>query len=303
MKIITEKLEHDLVMPQSHIHFQGSLPQLCQHVAQVVHLVPPILVIHILHLDMLLIQSMLGATAILHIRKYELPRRTDHIRRGETPCIAGSRCWGRHLVLATKSLQLLELHLVLELLVVVELDILAVPVHGELGAGGLASQDGGGRHRVEVGWQGVSHMVVGHGPWHSLDLLREWHITPGSGEGLGGVSTAHGVRGIGPSHLLGGKVPCSILPPLELSETCSSVVLPILVTRTVPLSVGEITRGLADRAHEGPQHRAGHQARGVLQLVALVLSLSFSVGMTELASIHLLDRERELEGIVSPCQL
>jgi len=140
---------------------------------------------------------------------------------------------------------------VLELLVVVELDILAVPVHGELGAGGLASQDSGRRYRVKVGWQGVSHRV-GHGPWHSLDLLRECRITPGSEEGWGGVSTAHGVRGIGPSYLLGGKVPCGILPPLELSETCSSVILPILVTRTVPLSVGEITRGLADRAHEGP---------------------------------------------------
>jgi len=72
--------------------------------------------------------------------------------------------------------------------------------------------------------------------------------------------------------------------------------------------VGEITRGLADGAHEGPQHGAGHQARGVLQLVALVLRLSLPVGMAELAHVHLvhhlLDRqERELAGVVCLVQL
>jgi len=251
-------------MRQSHTHFQGSLPQLCQHVPQAVHLV---LVILVLHLDMLLVQSVLSATHVLHLGKEELPWRTGSLWSGETPYIAGSRGWGRQLILATtESLQLLELHLVPELLLVVELDVLAVPVHGELGAGGLAGQDGGGRYRVEVGWQGLSDRVR-HGPWYGLELLREWGVTTGSGEGWGGlghgvlgVSTTHGVGGVGTPNLLGGKVPCGILPPLELSETGSSVVLPILVTRTVPLSVGEITRGLADSAHEGPQHWAGHQA-------------------------------------------
>jgi len=143
MKIFTKK--HDLVMLQSHTHFQGSLPQLCQHVPQAVHLV---FVILVLHLDMLLVQSVLSAThAVLHLGKEELPRRTDSLWSRETPSIAGSRSWWRHPILAaTESLHhFLELHLVPELLLVVELDVFLVPVHGELGAGGLAGQDGGGR--------------------------------------------------------------------------------------------------------------------------------------------------------------
>jgi len=215
-------------MLQSHTHFQGSLPQLCQHVPQAVHLV---FVILVLHLDMLLVQSVLSATHVLHLGKEELPRRTDGLWSRETPSIAGSRSWWRHLILAASE----SLHHFLELLLVVELDVFAVPVHAELGAGGLAlaSQDGGGRYRVQVGWQGVSHRVwhgprhslshkVGHSPWHGLELLRERCVTTGSGEGWGGglghgvlgVSTTHGVRGVGTSNLLGGKVPCGIFPPL-----------------------------------------------------------------------------------------
>merc|ERR1712105_16514 len=104
-------------MLQSHTHFQGSLPQLCQHEPQAVHLVFIILV--------------------LHLGEEELPGRTDGLWSGETPGIAGSRSWWRQLILAaTESLHhFLKLHLVPELLLVVELDVLAVPVHGELGAG------------------------------------------------------------------------------------------------------------------------------------------------------------------------
>ena len=41
----------------------------------------------------------------------------------------------------------------------------------------------------------------------------------------------------------------------------------------LPLGVGKVTRGLADGADERPEHGTGHQAGGVLQLVASVLGL------------------------------
>ena len=58
-----------------------------------------------------------------------------------------------------------------------------------------------------------------------------------------------------------------------------------------PLSVSEVSRGFADVTGEGPEHRAGHQARFVLQFVAPVLSFRFSVREAKVANtvaIHLL---------------
>ena len=47
--------------------------------------------------------------------------------------------------------------------------------------------------------------------------------------------------------------------------------------------MGEVPRGLADGADEGPEHLACHQAGDVLQLVAPVLGFGFSIGVAELA--------------------
>ena len=49
--------------------------------------------------------------------------------------------------------------------------------------------------------------------------------------------------------------------------------------------MGEVSRGLADGAGEGPEHRAGHQATGVLEQVTPVLGLSFSIRVAELANV------------------
>jgi len=93
--------------------------------------------------------------------------------------------------------------------------------------------------------------------------------------------------GDGPGRLLrGGEISCSILPPLQLCQTCPIVEMAILVAWAVPLGVGEVARGLADGADERPEHRACHQARGILQLMASVLGLSLSIGIAELAHIH-----------------
>jgi len=89
-----------------------------------------------------------------------------------------------------------------------------------------------------------------------------------------------------PHHLLaGGIVPSGVLLLLELSQTCTRVELPVLVQRTVPLGVGEVARGFADGAGEGPEYRAGHQTGGVLDQVAPVLGFCLPIGVAELAGI------------------
>lgn len=96
-----------------------------------------------------------------------------------------------------------------------------------------------------------------------------------------------------------GEVSCSIFLLLEICETCSSVKLTILVKRTVPLSVGEVSRGFADVAGEGPEHRTGHQAGFVLQFVAPVLSFRFSIREAKVANtvaIHILLLEIEINS-------
>jgi len=143
----------------------------------------------------------------------------------------------------------------------------------------------------------MSHLVHGH---HGYLVLwrRDGHAAPNVDGGAGGggrrpqvacVGAVHiGVRRDGPSHLLvGGEVPRSILLLLEISEAGSVVEPAIHILGTVPLGVSEVPCGLADGAHEGPEHRAGHQAAGVLQSVASVLSLSFSVGLAELTQVEL----------------
>jgi len=122
-----------------------------------------------------------------------------------------------------------------DLLLVVEFDVLVMPVHRKLGAWGLRGQDNWGRGRTVAGWERVSHgHGVGVGPWRRHLLLSSsklWrfhslHVTRVE-------ATHHGLGGDRPDRLLGRKVSRSILPPLQLCQTCSGVVVAILVVWTV----------------------------------------------------------------------
>jgi len=143
----------------------------------------------------------------------------------------------------------------------------------------------GGR-RTAARWERVSQRVR-TGPF--LDVL--W---VGETRGVLYLSvprigvTQHG-GGNRPSHLLiGGEVTSRVLPPLQVGQTCPRIKLTILITRTVPLSMGKITRCLADRADEGPKHRTSHQAGGILQQMGPILGLCLSVGVTKLADVVIL---------------
>jgi len=126
------------------INFHGAHPQLGQHRTKVITLLGN-LSVHVLP-HLVLVDA--GAVAIIHHREDKpllrrLRRSYRHSRR-KGPGVA------RHgpFVLLTLHCQLVQFFLVLELLLLVVLDVLVVPVHGELGAGGLRGQDDWGRGRT-----------------------------------------------------------------------------------------------------------------------------------------------------------
>jgi len=241
-----------------HVYLHRPHPQPSQHVPQVL-----LLPTHRLRPE---VSGALPQLAIYNLGEDEpvLMRtwRGDRHGRGEASAVAMGR--RRSPSSFTHGLHPGELCLVVELLVVVVVDQLHVVVDGDLlGLDGLL--DCWRRWRTATCRERVSqvmshHLVHGHHA-HLVLWRRDAHAVPnGDGSAGGGrrrpqvacVGTVHiSIRRDGPSHLLErGKVSCSILLLLELSETGSVVEPAINILGTVPQGVGEVPCGLADGAHE-----------------------------------------------------